>query len=354
MGFKTALIAAIAVIFALSNWGTIFSTKFHTLQNQDVLVVTAHPDDETMFFGPTLGYLAAGRRHNRLHFLVLSNGNSEGLGELRAQEMEQAMAYYGVPSSRVNVINSPTLQDGMDNEWDINEISAIVEREVEVTNAQTLITFDSDGVSGHPNHKAVYKGCLDASLLFAADNGKFNMLTLYSVPIWRKYTFCLDAILSKFVKFGDVKYSIVSNAREYHAAKTALSKGHKSQMVWFRQLWMLFSRYMIVNDLSEVNFVKVAADRGDKQLAEVVKVKKDAFSIKNIRTSAIPPKGTRSQPARKVQSAKPVSQASQASQASLASSSSITSIEPTQAAASEEPTQHKPVTRHAKKVHEEL
>lgn len=46
-----------------------------------VLLVTAHPDDECMFFGPTL--IALGRRKNcRIFVLCLSNGEFACNGEL--------------------------------------------------------------------------------------------------------------------------------------------------------------------------------------------------------------------------------------------------------------------------------
>lgn len=39
-----------------------------------ILLVTAHPDDECMFFGPTLTNLSAKRLKNEIHVLCLSKG----------------------------------------------------------------------------------------------------------------------------------------------------------------------------------------------------------------------------------------------------------------------------------------
>lgn len=35
---------------------------------------------------------------------------------------------------------------------------------------------------------------------------------------------------------------------------------HKSQMLWFRQLYITFSRYMVINTLREVNVSDIELD----------------------------------------------------------------------------------------------
>ena len=55
---------------------------------KSVLLVTSHPDDESMFFGPTIQ--AAKRMGAQVHILCLSTGNADGLGEVRAKELDAA------------------------------------------------------------------------------------------------------------------------------------------------------------------------------------------------------------------------------------------------------------------------
>jgi N-acetylglucosaminylphosphatidylinositol deacetylase len=43
-------------------------------KQSNILLVTAHPDDECMFFGPTLMNLASKRLKNQVHVLCLSKG----------------------------------------------------------------------------------------------------------------------------------------------------------------------------------------------------------------------------------------------------------------------------------------
>lgn len=292
MGLKATLISVVVTLFLLTKSSTILTTKFSTLENQEVLFVTAHPDDETMFFGPTLAYVRSAARHNNVYFLVMSNGDADGIGETRAQEMREAARLLGVTETQVTIVNDERLQDGMDTQWDPDVVARYVSNAIKDTNAGTVITFDSHGISGHPNHRAVYAGCVRAAAQFAATNSHFQLLTLYSVPLWRKYLFSLDAVISKVVRFGDVKYTIVSGSRHYALIKHALAQGHASQMTWYRRLWAYFSRYMVVNDLSEVDLERVAA-RDDTQLAEQIRLKRSEREITNLRTAAVKPPRTR-------------------------------------------------------------
>ena len=54
---------------------------------KNVLFVLAHPDDECMFFTPTVMSM---KKESNLFILVLSNGGYDGLGKIRAKEMEKA------------------------------------------------------------------------------------------------------------------------------------------------------------------------------------------------------------------------------------------------------------------------
>ncbi len=157
-----------------------------------------------------------------------------------------------------------------------------------------LITFDSCGVSSHPNHISLYRGAraflgrtAAAAAAAAAETTPVELYTLTSVPVYRKYTAFLDApatLLSvlllvllgragagagELLRRGSARGNpgvLVSvsdlfgcrwgggeaagGGREtYGAARRAMTEAHRSQMVWFRWGWILLSRYMYVNDL---------------------------------------------------------------------------------------------------------
>ncbi|KAF8040424.1 hypothetical protein BT93_B2604 [Corymbia citriodora subsp. variegata] len=117
----------------------------------NVLLVIAHPDDESMFFLPTISYLTS-RGHN-LHILCLSVGDADGKGNIRKEELYQACATLKVPCQQVKVVDHPDLQDGFGNKWNHNLLSKIIEQEVLACGIHLVITFDDYGVSGHCNHR---------------------------------------------------------------------------------------------------------------------------------------------------------------------------------------------------------
>ncbi|KAG0592108.1 hypothetical protein KC19_1G225600 [Ceratodon purpureus] len=123
----------------------------------NVLLVVAHPDDESMFFGPTLLSLAQLGVYN-IRALCFSTGNADGLGSVRKSEMATACSVLKIPTENVDVVDHPALQDGFSSLWDQTVIVNLLRKTVEDHNVQVILTFDSHGISGHPNHRAVHSG----------------------------------------------------------------------------------------------------------------------------------------------------------------------------------------------------
>lgn len=72
-------------------------------QGRSALILTAHPDDEAMFFAPTILGL---RNHGwDVSGLCLSLGDAEGLGEVRREELRKSYEVLGVEEGRVDVMN---------------------------------------------------------------------------------------------------------------------------------------------------------------------------------------------------------------------------------------------------------
>ena len=92
-----------------------------------ILLVIAHPDDEVMFFTPTLNLL---KEKNEIHILSLSNGNFEGLGDLRASELLKSAALHSIPADNVTIIEHGSLQDSLQSIWPTEIISEIVRSKV--------------------------------------------------------------------------------------------------------------------------------------------------------------------------------------------------------------------------------
>jgi N-acetylglucosaminylphosphatidylinositol deacetylase len=124
-----------------------------------------------------------------------------------------------------------------------------------------LITFDAHGISSHPNHISLYYGARHFISSLTGNNPGWqcpvNLYILTSTNILRKYSSCLDALISMGLVFfqrkskGNYPSSLffISGPKELRTAQQAMTNAHVSQMKWFRWGWIWLSRYMVVNDL---------------------------------------------------------------------------------------------------------
>lgn len=206
------------------------------------LLVIAHPDDEAMFFAPTLLGLARLRHH--VFLLCFSAGNYYNQGEIRKKELLQSCDVLGIPPASVMIIDSRDFPDDPGAQWDTGHVASVLLRHVEVNDIDLVVTFDAGGVSGHSNHVALYAAARTLHLEGKLPEG-CTVLTLRSVNVLRKYISLLDLPFS-LLRACDVLFVLTS--KEVAQAKRAMSC-HRSQLLWFRRLYVLFSRYMRINSL---------------------------------------------------------------------------------------------------------
>lgn len=130
-----------------------------SLNGKEVLIVIAHPDDETIFFFPTMKSLIS--KGVKVNILCLSNGDYDGLGNIREKEMQALKQHLSLNS--VEVINNDKLKDDITKFWDTQIVAnEILQYIVRNTNKQigAIFTFDQRGVSKHPNHISCYNGIM--------------------------------------------------------------------------------------------------------------------------------------------------------------------------------------------------
>jgi N-acetylglucosaminylphosphatidylinositol deacetylase len=78
------------------------------LRNKRICLLIAHPDDEAMFFAPTVLALTRPELGNHVKILCLSTGNADGLGDTRRRELAKSGRLLGLGSEDdVLVIDSP-------------------------------------------------------------------------------------------------------------------------------------------------------------------------------------------------------------------------------------------------------
>ena len=102
------------------------------LIKRNAVFVFSHPDDEAMFFAPTLTsmmedhdiYFLCFSTGTNFDFNLLTKGDYEGLGETRKRELLKSASLFKV--KEVEVIDHPNLRDGMKEKWDVQLISKIL------------------------------------------------------------------------------------------------------------------------------------------------------------------------------------------------------------------------------------
>ncbi|KAL6080606.1 N-acetylglucosaminyl-phosphatidylinositol de-N-acetylase [Balamuthia mandrillaris] len=257
---KTALLLLnLLVAFALAFWFRRPATSPSsspqtegTNRTRRVALVIAHPDDEAMFFVPTV--LSLQQMKRELYVLCLSNGDyGKSSGKQRTKELIASCRSLGIAADRVVVEDHERLKDGPENEWDTKLIAKIVSQFVSAHRIDSVITFDEFGVSSHPNHIAVYNGVRD----ILSSGAQCQVFKLTTTSLLRKYTGLVDVLYSGIVESVQQRnaihfYSSTSFFLPTHRAMIC----HNSQYVWFRRLFVLFSRYSYVNTLLPVERAK--------------------------------------------------------------------------------------------------
>ncbi|KAF3765220.1 LmbE-like protein, partial [Cryphonectria parasitica EP155] len=259
----------------------IVSTRFPALRNKRICLLIAHPDDEAMFFAPTVLALTRPELGNHVKILCLSSGDAEGLGDTRKKELVKSGLVLGLRKPEdVYVVDNPAdFPDSMTTTWPTESISSLLRDafapsqkkpdQQPTATIDVLITFDGRGVSSHPNHISLYHGARAfVSSLTAHKPGwssPIDLYTLTTVGVVRKYAGILDTLATLVpTALAAWRGASSATAKDHPAAlvfmhglgnggwltaREAMTRAHLSQMVWFRYGWITLSRYMFMNDL---------------------------------------------------------------------------------------------------------
>lgn len=211
--------------------------KVHTGR---VMFVTAHPDDECMFFAPTILTLTRSGQYD-VFLLCLSSGNYNQQGRVRQQELMISCAMLGIRQSNVFVLDHRDIVDDPSVTWSRDLVSKLLSDYVKNYLIDIIFTFDEYGVSGHVNHSSVHHGIQQFLASRDCPPG-IQCYQLESVCRLRKYLSFVELGLSFIIS----PVIFVSGWSELVKAQAAMY-AHRSQLVWFRVLYVIFSLYMITN-----------------------------------------------------------------------------------------------------------
>lgn len=258
--FKVMLLLALVVPILISLLWRPLSSNDVLQGARKVLLLTAHPDDECLFFAPTLLSLPA---QVQVYSLCLSAGDAEGLGQIRREELQLSLDVLGIEKDKRWVVDSPNLQDNITAIWEPEDIAKEINPYVTKHSIDSILTFDEQGVSSHPNHISLRHG-VSHMLRSNRMSRPLRAYGLITVPLVTKYVGPVASLLAKLdigfayalERLGLAEHGVpvtvfVSGMTEYATALKAMTQ-HRSQLVWFRWLNVAFSRYMWVNEWVEI------------------------------------------------------------------------------------------------------
>lgn len=209
------------------------------------IVLTAHPDDEILFFGPLLQYL---EEHNTSTLvLCLTTGGwrssakaHEGSkqdpsqGALRVSELTSLSKKFSY--IRTHQLRTPLLDDPC-TFWDKDLLQIILYgMNIALGDTITVYTFDEKGATGHINHCQIGLAVLEYRL-----NARCYVLQTPSRLSW---------VIPYLYRARKNQLQIVS--RSPRQLRSLFLTTYASQDVWFRRLFLIFAPYMHSNIFSAI------------------------------------------------------------------------------------------------------
>ncbi|MFG2058216.1 N-acetyl-1-D-myo-inositol-2-amino-2-deoxy-alpha-D-glucopyranoside deacetylase [Micromonospora sp. NPDC048930] len=243
-------------------------TVVTTLPDRRLLLVHAHPDDESIGTGATMAHYAATGAHVTLvtctlgeegeihvpELAQLAAAEADQLGGYRIGELAAACAALGVTDHRFLGGAGRYRDSGMmglaTNEhprafWqaDLDEAAGHLVAVIRQVRPQVMITYDPNGFYGHPDHIQAHRVAMRAHQL--ADEEGIAPAKVYWTAMPRSV---LEAGLNHFVETSDNPFAGIESAdelpfgtpdpeiaaridaTEHHAAKEAAMRAHATQI----------------------------------------------------------------------------------------------------------------------------
>ena len=210
-----------------------------------VLLIIAHPDDEIMFWTPTISAFIS--NNISMKILCLSNGNYDGLGEKREKEFDDVSRALNFPDNKI--LDIPELQDNIKRNWEPSIVSEQIEEYLKYNeDIKTIITFDQNGVTKHPNHISCYNGLqyyLKNHLNECKNNG-IKVYTLDSFNFFLQYTVVFPLLYTIFKRYSYFRLTCFNSYRWMRLYET--------QFNLLRKLHVILTSYSYINSFTKIYY----------------------------------------------------------------------------------------------------
>ena len=211
------------------------------------LFVIAHPDDEIIFFGPSI------LNSEKAFVLSLSKGiprNKTNKNE-RVFELYESCKVLGI-ENQCFVDEKERLKDGFNETWGPEIVKEIVIEYILKVKPDKIITFDEFGVSYHPNHIAVNKGIVSNKEDFEKALNHTIDIKQLNTGLWiSKYLGVLNLFYQFIVNLFSVEkkknFYVIPIEHFINATHFQSFFKHKSQNIWYRYLYLVFSKFQYYN-----------------------------------------------------------------------------------------------------------
>jgi LmbE family N-acetylglucosaminyl deacetylase len=203
------------------------------IEMASILVVSAHPDDETLFAGGTLAMYA--EKGHRVFILETTRGQGgevgdpplttrENLAAFREQEVRQAARILGVEDIFFLPYIDPCMQiNGIARRIDVSlaDFAAAIGEFVQQINPALVITHGSNGEYGHPQHVYTHQ-----ATRLALNNGSSNTGLI-------SWSACYKPAERLRILNKDDPADIIYDITPWHAIKVAAALCHRTQHAMF-------------------------------------------------------------------------------------------------------------------------
>jgi len=222
---------------------------------QRLVVIFAHPDDESFGFGGLLAAFAdagfestyvVGTRGEVGEILVPGLATRDTLGELREQELRAALKILGVGDVRFLGFRDSGMVGTPDNDdprafinQDVDEVASTVADIIVEKRPTIVLTYGPDGIYGHPDHIMAHK-VGTAAVRIAGERGWQTPSLYYSAASRERIKRMAERPNGPFARtppdvlktFGTPQDQITTwmDITKYRERKLAALRAHRSQV----------------------------------------------------------------------------------------------------------------------------